>query len=96
MQIRWLLPIALVTCLGGLCCQSARAADDPCQQVQQACLNAGFVQGAAQQGNGLFAHCVTPIMQGSPQPTNATKTLPKVDPQLVSACKAANPNFPKG
>jgi hypothetical protein len=72
---------------------SALAADKPCQQIRQACLDAGFLEGAAKQGNGLVIDCVDPIMQGAAQPTKASKPLPTIDPQLVSACKTANPNF---
>jgi N-acetylglucosamine-6-sulfatase len=32
-------------------------------------------------------------LQGSGQPRRATKPLPEIDPQLVAACKARNPNF---
>jgi hypothetical protein len=37
--------------------------------------------------------CIRPLMQGIPQPRRATKPLPAVDPQLVEACRAQNPNF---
>jgi hypothetical protein len=35
-------------------------------------------------------------MQGSAQPRRASKPLPQIDPQLVAACKAVNPNFGRG
>ena len=37
--------------------------------------------------------CVRPIMQNKPQPLSATQPLPQIDPQLVAACKANNPDF---
>jgi hypothetical protein len=69
------------------------AAGKPCLQIRQACLKAGFVQRNAKQGNGLIADCIVPIIQGTAQPANASKPLPTVDPQVVSACHSADPNF---
>jgi hypothetical protein len=40
--------------------------------------------------------CIRPIMLGTPQRNQATKTLPQIDPQVVVACKERNPNFGKG
>ena len=51
------------------------------------------MQGAARAGNGLQVNCVQPIMQGSARPQPGTRALPAIDPKLVAACKAANPNF---
>jgi hypothetical protein len=70
----------------------------PCAQVRMVCEQAGFVPGAFREGNGLQIHCIRPIMQGILQPPSARKSLPSIDPQLVVACKARNPNFgqPRG
>ncbi len=68
----------------------------PCQQIVKACEDAGFVKGEAKQGYGLWLDCVDPIMQGKTSVPGATKTLPSVDPKLVSACKAKNPKFGSG
>jgi hypothetical protein len=65
----------------------------PCAQVRMVCEQAGFVPGAFREGNGLQIHCIRPIMQGIPQPPSARKPMPSIDPQLVVACKARNPNF---
>jgi lipoprotein-anchoring transpeptidase ErfK/SrfK len=65
----------------------------PCQQIRAACEGAGFVQGAARDGIGLQIHCIMPIMQARPQPPNARRPLPKVDPQLVAACQGRNARF---
>jgi hypothetical protein len=65
----------------------------PCAQIRMACEQAGFVQGGARGGNGLQIDCVRPIMQGVPQPPNAIRPAPPVDPQLVAACRARNPRF---
>ena len=74
----------------------AAAQRGPCAQIAAACREAGFVPGAARAGNGLQVDCVQPIMQGSarlqPQPQPGTRALPTIDPKLVAACKAANPN----
>jgi hypothetical protein len=69
------------------------AAQDPCATIRQLCENAGFVQGAAQSGNGLQRDCIQPILQGATQSSGASRPLPVVDPQLVSACRAAKPNL---
>jgi hypothetical protein len=34
-------------------------------------------------------------MTEMPQRKQATKALPQIDPQVVAACKARNPNFGK-
>jgi lipoprotein-anchoring transpeptidase ErfK/SrfK len=65
----------------------------PCRQIRGACLNAGFIQGAAREGVGLQFHCIMPIMQGRAQPLSARKPLPKVDPQVVAECRARNARF---
>jgi hypothetical protein len=64
-----------------------------CAEIRAACQQAGFVQGGAKGGDGIVADCVRPIMLGLPQPRRAAKPLPAIDPQLVAACKAQNPNF---
>ena len=70
--------------------------DGPCGQVTAACEGAGFVRAGARSGTGLIADCVHPIMLGTPQPRRAGKPLPQIDPQVVAACKAADPNFGQG
>jgi lysophospholipase L1-like esterase len=68
----------------------------PCGQITAACQQAGFARGGAEAGTGLQVDCIAPIMQGAAQPRRASKPLPQVDPQLVAACKAGNPNFGQG
>lgn len=77
---------------------SARAeeAPGPCKQIAEACKNAGFKPGDWKKGDGLWKDCVDPIVQGTPQPSGASKPLPTVDPNLVSACKAKHPKFGQG
>ena len=65
----------------------------PCAALRQVCVQAGFVPQGARAGEGLVVDCIRPLMQGIPQPRRATKPLPAVDPQLVEACRAQNPNF---
>jgi len=65
----------------------------PCAALRQVCVQAGFVPQGARAGEGLVVDCIRPIMQGILQPQRATKPLPAVDPQLVEACRAQNPNF---
>ena len=64
-----------------------------CAALRQVCVQAGFVPQGARAGEGLVVDCIRPIMQGIPQPQRATKPLPAIDPQLVEACRAQNPNF---
>ena len=68
-------------------------AQSSCQQIKTACTNAGFVQGGAASGTGLWRDCVEPILKGHARSPKATKPLPHVDAQVVSACLAQNPNF---
>ena len=72
------------------------AATGPCNQIEAACRQAGFVRGAVGSGNGLIVDCIQPIMQDKPQPANASRPLPEVSPQLVAACKANNPGYGQG
>ena len=65
----------------------------PCSAITNACKAAGFVNRAAKSGNGLGADCITPLMEGTPQPREATIPLPKVDPAVIAACKAVNPSY---
>jgi hypothetical protein len=63
-----------------------------CRQIVSACVNAGFVQGGAKQGNGLWMNCINPIMQGKGL-QKASMPLPRMNPRVVSACRASNPIF---
>lgn len=65
----------------------------PCEQISAACENAGFEYGKMKQGIGLSADCIVPIVRGIPQPKEATKPLPQIDPQIVAACREKSPNF---
>ena len=65
----------------------------PCAALRTVCVQAGFVPQGARAGEGLVVDCIRPLMQGIPQPRRATKPLPAVDPQVVEACRAQNPNF---
>jgi hypothetical protein len=63
-----------------------------CRQIVFACLDAGFVQGGAKRGNGLWRNCISPIMLGKGLQA-AAMPLPPVNPRVVSACRASNPTF---
>src|SRR5215470_3899878 len=65
----------------------------PCAEIVAACRQAGFVPGGRRTGEGLQADCVQPIIAGAAQPRRAAKPLPQVDPQVVAACRAADPRF---
>jgi hypothetical protein len=71
-------------------------APSPCKAVEQACKNAGFIQGDWKKGDGLWRDCVDPIMQGQTNVPGATKPLPTVDAKAVAQCKAEHPKFGAG
>ena len=68
----------------------------PCKAIEQACKNAGFIQGDWKKGDGLWRDCVDPIMQGQTNVPGATKPLPSVDAKAVADCKAQHPKFGGG
>jgi len=69
------------------------AQDGPCGQITAACEGAGFARGGAKGGAGLLVDCLDPIMHGSEQPRRARIPLPRVDPKVVEACRASNPEL---
>jgi hypothetical protein len=84
----------LATLIAGTTAAAAQQGQPkPCAALRQVCARAGFVPQGARAGEGLVVDCIRPIMLGIPQPERATKPLPAVDPQLVEACRAQNPNF---
>lgn len=85
--------MALVAASNGAWSQAATPTpapkgEGPCAPIVKACTSAGFVKHQAKQGNGLYRDCVTPIVSGQPQPKNAVRPLPSVDPGAVQACRA--------
>jgi hypothetical protein len=95
--MRYMMPIGRLCMLGaGLMVPFAAAValeQGPCGRILAACESAGFVRGAGREGAGLRVDCINPIMQGTPQPPRASKSLPQIEPQLVADCKASNPRF---
>jgi len=67
-------------------------AGGPCAQIRTACERAGFFRGGVRSGNGLQVDCVRPILDGRPPPPQVMQPLPRIDPQVVAACRASNPN----
>src|SRR5260370_4327768 len=84
-----------IRALAGGTAAHAQAAG-PCREIVAACREAGFTQGGARTGDGIVVDCVRPIMLGTAQPPRASKPLPQIDPQIVAACKARNPDFGQG
>jgi hypothetical protein len=70
-----------------------RADRASCDQIRTACKNAGFVLGGGAR-DGLLLDCYNPIVQGTAQPRAASRSLPAINPQLVSACRAGNDSAP--
>jgi len=73
--------------------QPAQGVPGACKQIVEACKSAGFVEGDARQGYGLWRDCIDPIVRGTPPPPNADRRPPPVSPDLVAACKQKHPNF---
>ena len=67
-----------------------------CKPIEDACRNAGFIQGDWKKGDGLWRDCVNPLVQGKTSVPGATKPLPSVDGKLVADCKAKHPKFGGG
>jgi hypothetical protein len=58
--------------LGAAVSVQAAPRQGPCAEIRAACEQAGFVQGSARAGDGLFLDCIAPVMRGTPQPRRAT------------------------
>jgi len=65
----------------------------PCQQIVAACKSAGFAENEYEKGYGLQMDCIDPLMNGTKQPSNASKPLPSVSSQVIAACKQQEPHF---
>jgi len=65
----------------------------PCAEINIACKRAGFTAGTGKAGNGIFADCISPIIEGRPQPNNSVLPLPHIRPEIIAACKQLNPNY---
>src|ERR1700683_5091681 len=70
-----------------------RADRAACDQIKTACKNAGFVLGGGAR-KGLIVNGLQQIVQGTAQPKSASKPLPKINPQLVNACRAGRDSAP--
>lgn len=96
------LPTLVATAIAGLAPAIAQQPPPqqppprPCAAIRQVCQQAGFVRDGVGAGDGLIVDCIRPIMMGAAQRQRATKPLPAVDPALVEACRAQNPNFGMG
>ena len=82
----------IAAALAGVAFAEAQPAN-PCRQITAACRQAGFTPGAAKAGEGLQLDCIRPIMMDMPQRPRSVRPLPPIDPQIIAACKAANPSF---
>ena len=77
-------------------CLAEEKHEGPCKEIKEICEKAGFVKDKANEGYGLWVDCIDPIMKGTAQPAKAKKPLPKVNGELVAACKAKHPEFGQG
>lgn len=60
---------------------SMPTSDNPCQKIEAACKDAGYMLGGAKTGKGLMKNCMGPIMAGK------TVEGVKVEATDVAACK---------
>lgn len=58
-----------------------------CESILKACREAGFVMGGIKRGNGMQADCLKPLLTESAQPKTATRPLPRVPSELITACR---------
>lgn len=72
---------------------SAQPAPPACEQIKAACERAGFKFGSVGSGSGLWVDCIAPIVEGRPQPQNASLPLPQLNPNVGPDCKAADPDY---
>jgi hypothetical protein len=87
-KVTQFLVVAFATCFF-----SNAWAVGPCEQIIQACQQAGFGKDESQIGKGIRRDCVNPIMQGVPGPG---MPLPAIAPTVVTACHAKRPKFGEG
>lgn len=66
--------------------------DRPCAELRAICEAAGFQLGAAPQGNGLWVHCMVPLLRARPQRPRSARPLPQADAKAVEACREAMKN----
>jgi len=83
---------------GPLYAQSATPkSEDPCLQIQKACIAAGYKEGEAKESEGLWYDCFDPIMKG--QKATGKKQPAGVSSEMIAACKAkeakGKPKTPK-
>ena len=82
------MKISIAAIVFALFAQPALAAESACDAITNACVKAGFKQGGAGTGVGLYVHCVQPLMEGTKQKKDAKKPLPKIPKATVASCKA--------
>ena len=83
---RSVLPAIILCVAGATASIPLHAQSAPCQQIRAACRNAGFVQGGPI-GERLVLDCFNPLVLGQMPKRPASLPLPKIDQQLVAACK---------
>jgi len=84
-----------IVALGAAISVQAAPRQRACAEIRAACEQAGFVQGGARSGEGLFVDCIAPIMRGMPQPRRAGSPLPQINlqsgPATSGGPRAATP-----
>ncbi len=70
-----------------------RADSASCEQIKNACKNAGFIPGGGVH-DGLLLACFNPIVHGTAQPKAASRRLPSINSEVVNACRAGNDSVP--
>ena len=90
--------VVAATLAGPLYAQSATPkSEGPCDQITKACKAAGYKEGEAKEGEGLWYDCFDPIMKG--QKATGKKQPAGVSSEMIAACKAkeakGKPKTPK-
>ena len=95
-SMRHMVALLLMSLSANGFAQATPEKEGPCKEIKEACQKAGFMQGEAKEGFGLWVDCIDPIMRGTAQPSKAKKPLPAVTADLVRACRAKHPSFGQG
>ena len=90
----WVLGAILAFLLAGATTATAQAMPVPrsCVEIRLACHDAGFSRADGKHGSAIVRDCIQSIL-GDRRASADIRALPAVKPQLVTACRSADPAF---
>ena len=90
----WILGTILAFLLASATAAAAPVlpAPQPCVEIRVACLDAGFSRAGGKHRSAITRDCIQFIL-GDRAASADTRPLPAVKPQLVTACRSADPAF---